>query len=120
PHRLKALALEHLEDLLPMRPVARLHRDVELGDLCRHIEEEPPMLDPEDVGAELAEPVGDLPEHAGLVGDGQPEGYDAALALELAHHDGGENARIDVATAQHQSALAARPFFPLAQHCSHP
>src|ERR1700747_1109228 len=113
PHRLEAVIREDLEDVLPMRSVARFHRDVELGALGRHVEEEPVVLHAENVGAELAEPGGDLPEHSRLVGDGQPEGDDAAFALELAHHHGGENARVDIAAAQDQPDLAAAEFFRL-------
>src|SRR5229473_1803284 len=75
PHRLVAFRLQRLENLLPMGLAAGFHR---------HVEKEPAMVDLENVGAELAEPSGDLPEHAGPVGDGQPEGDDAVLSFELA------------------------------------
>ena len=90
-----------------MRGVARLDRDVELGALGRHVEEQAAVVDFQDVRAELAEPRGDHAEHARPVRNGQAERHDAALALELAHHDRGENARIDVAAAQDQPDLAA-------------
>src|SRR5216684_7572856 len=116
PHRLVAFRLQRVENLLPLDLAAGFHRDVELGSLGRHVEKEPAMVDLENVGAELAEPSGDLPEHAGPVGEGQPEGDDAVLSFELAHHDGSENARIDVAAAQDQSHFAPAEFFRLDQH----
>ena len=63
-----------------MRPIARLHRHVELGALGRHVEKQPAMVDFENVGAELAEPRGDLAEHARPVGDGEAERDDADRA----------------------------------------
>ena len=37
-----------------MRAIAGLDRDVELGALGRHVEKQPPVIDLENVGAELA------------------------------------------------------------------
>ena len=54
--------------MLSMRPVARFHRDVELGALGRHVEEEPAVLDSENVGTELAEPGSNLPSTPGWSG----------------------------------------------------
>src|SRR5262245_14474346 len=99
PYRLEALALERLEDLLPVRTIARFHRNVDLGALRRHVEEQPAVLYAENVGAKLAQSGRNVPEHAGLIRDGQPEGDDAIPALEFAHHDRGENTRVDVAAA---------------------
>ena len=48
------------------------------------------------------------PSTPGPVRDGQAERDDAVVALELAHHDRGENARIDIAAAQHQPDALAR------------
>ena len=77
PHRRIALALAARAKISSrMRAVARLDRDVELGALGRHVEEQPAVVDLEDVGAELAEPCRDLAEHARPVGDGQPERHD--------------------------------------------
>src|SRR5262245_11230526 len=81
PGRLVTLRLQGLKYLLPVRLVAGLDRDVELGAFRRHVQEQPPVLDLENVGAELAEPGGDMPEHAGPVGDGQAKRDDAVLAL---------------------------------------
>ena len=78
------------------------------------------MLDLENVGAELAEPGGDLPEHAGPVGDGQAERDDAVLALELAHHHRGQDPRIDVAAAQNEPDLAAAEALRPGQHRAQP
>src|SRR5262245_12509125 len=91
PHRLEALALEHLEHPFRMRAIPRFHGDVELGALSRHVEEESAVLNRKNIDAELSKPGGNLTEHAGLVGDGQPEGDDAVLALEFPHHDRGED-----------------------------
>ena len=90
-----------------MRAVARLDGDVELGALGRHVEKQPAVVDFQDVDAKLPEPGRDLAEHAGPVRDRQAERDDAVLALELAHHDRRENARIDVAAAQDEPDLAA-------------
>jgi hypothetical protein len=103
-----------------MHGVARLDGDVELGPLGRHVEEQPAMLDLEDIGAELAQPSGDLAQHAGPVGNGEAERHDAVLALEFAHHDGGENPRINVAAAENQPHLAAAEFVRLGQHGGKP
>ena len=53
-------------------------------------------------------PRRDHAEHAGPVRNGQAERDDAALALQLAHHDRGENARIDVAAAQNRARPCGR------------
>ena len=60
PHRRKAIGRERRQDLLGMRGVARLDRDVEPRALGRHVEEQPPVIDFEDIGAELAERGRDL------------------------------------------------------------
>ena len=60
-----------------MRGVARFDRDVEPRALGRHVEEQPPVIDFEDVGAKLAEHRRDLAEHARPVRDGQAERDDA-------------------------------------------
>ena len=83
-----------------------------LRALGRHVEEQPAVIDLEDIGAERAEPRRDLPEHAGPVGNGEAERDDAVLALEFAHHDRGEDARIDIAAAQDQADLACRESAP--------
>ena len=60
PHRRKTFSLEHRENFLRMRGVAGLDRDVEPRALGRHVEEQPPVIDLEDVGAEPAERRRDL------------------------------------------------------------
>src|SRR6266508_4638609 len=65
PYRLVALRLQCLENPPSMRPVARFHRDVQLGALRRHVEEQPAMVDLENVGAELPQPRRELSQHAG-------------------------------------------------------
>src|SRR5262249_9329587 len=117
PYRLETIALERLENLLAVRATARFHCDVELGAFRRHVEEQAAVLDCENVGAEPAQPRGDLPEHAGLVGNGQPKGDDAIFALEFAHHDRRQDPRVDVAAAQDQPDLAAAERLRLGQHC---
>src|SRR5262245_14567051 len=74
PHRLIALRLERSQDLLDMGPVAGFDGDVEFGPFGRLVEKQPVVIDLEDVGAELAEPRGDLPKHAGPVRDRETEG----------------------------------------------
>ena len=91
-----------------MGAVAGLDRDIELGALGRHIEKQPAVIDLQDVDAELPEPGRDLPEHAGPVRDRQAERDDALVALELAHHDRSENARIDIAAAQDRGRPCGR------------
>ncbi len=98
-HRLIAVGGERGHDFLGVRGVARLDRHVELGALGRHVEEQPAVIDLQNIGAERAEPGRDRAEHAGPVRNGEAERHDLARALELAHHDGGENARIDIAAA---------------------
>ena len=53
---------------------------------------------------------------ARAVGDGQPERHDPVFAVELAHHDRGENARIDVAAAEHEPDASAGEARRLGQH----
>src|SRR6185369_15275871 len=99
--------LKCLENLVGVGVIARLDGDVEFRTLGGYVEEKPPVLDPKNVRAELAEQRGNRPEHAGAIGDGQTERHDTLAALELAHHDRGEDTRIDIATAQDQADLAA-------------
>src|SRR4051812_48121556 len=70
PHRRKPLRLEHGEDFRRMRRVANLDGDVEPRALGRHVEEQSPVIDLEDIGAEPAEGRRDLAEQAWTVGDG--------------------------------------------------
>src|SRR5262249_16567580 len=72
-HRRIARSRERLKNLFGMRGVARLDGDVELGALGRNVEEQPMMIDGENIGAERAEHSGDLPENAGPIGDRQPK-----------------------------------------------
>ncbi len=58
--RLIAVVGERAKNRVGVGAVARLHRDVELGALGRHVEKQPMMLDAENIGAELAEPARDL------------------------------------------------------------
>src|SRR5271156_5981760 len=57
-HRGKAVVPEHAKNLLGMAAVACLHGHVELGALGRHVEEQPVMIDTENIGAAFAEPAG--------------------------------------------------------------
>src|SRR6516165_11726152 len=99
---MKPFGLQRLEDLLPVRLVARLHRHVQLGALGGHVQKKPAMIDSKNVGAKLAEPGGNVAKHAGTVRDGQAQGDDAVFPLQLADHDRSENAWVDVATTQDQ------------------
>ena len=74
------------------------------------------MIDVKNIGAELAEPRRDLPKTPGPVRNGEAERDDALVTFEFAHHDGGEDARIDVAAAQDQADLAAAKPGRLGQH----
>src|SRR5262249_32462116 len=120
PDRLETFALEGLEDLLAMRAIACLYGDVELRTLRRHVEEQAAVFDSENISAELSQPGGNVAEHARLVGYRQAEGDDAILALEFAHHDRGEDARVDIAATQDEPDLPAAEFFRLDQHGSKP
>jgi hypothetical protein len=103
-----------------VRAAARLHRDVELGAFGGHVEKQPPMIDLENVGAEIAQQGCDVPKHARAIRDRQPERGDASLAFELAHHDGRQQPRIDVPAAQDQPDIAATEALGLEQHRGEP
>ena len=64
------------------------------------------------LAASSPEPGGDLAQHARPVRNGEAERDDAVLALELAHHDRGQNARIDIAAAQDQARPCGRGSAP--------
>src|SRR5580704_7044835 len=98
-----AVGLERGEDRVGMGAVAGLDRHVEARPLGRYVEEQPLVIDREDVRPQRTKARGDDAEHAGPVGNGEAERDDAVLALEPAHHDRGEDARIDVAAAQHEA-----------------
>ena len=61
------------------------------------------MRDFEDIGAEFPEPARHLPEQARPVVRSDAERGDAIVPFELAHHDGGEEPRIDIAAAQDEA-----------------
>src|SRR5262245_18640686 len=63
--RLIALPLERRQDLLDVRPVARLDGHIESRPLGRDVEEQAVVIDLQNVDTELAEPCRDMPEHAG-------------------------------------------------------
>src|SRR5262249_40583445 len=111
--RLVAPMLEGRQDGVGMAAVVRLHRNVEARALGRDVEKQPLVIDLENVGAELAKPRRDVAEHAGAIRNGETERHDAIVALELAHHDGGEDARIDIAAAQDETDPAAAETFRL-------
>src|ERR1700730_9341343 len=62
-----ALRLERREKFLRVREVGALDRMVELRALGGDVEQQTFVLPLEDVGAELAQPAGDVAEHARLV-----------------------------------------------------
>src|ERR1700694_1159525 len=99
-----------------MHAVACLYRDIETGAFGRHVEKKPLVIHLENICAELAQAGRDLTKHARLVGNGEPEGNDMVLAFELAHHDGGENARVDIAAAQNETDALAPESLWLGQH----
>src|SRR3974390_282044 len=115
-HGLQSVGVHRGDNLLRVRAVARLDGDVELGPFRRHVQKQPAVSNFQNVGAEFAETARDLTEHARPVGNGQPEANDAAVALELAHHDRGENARGDIATAQNEADLLTAETAGLRQH----
>src|SRR5476649_1866629 len=56
PHRRIAVGGERRQDLRGMGGVARLDRDVELGALGRHVEEQAAVIDLQDISSKHAEP----------------------------------------------------------------
>src|SRR4029079_11550531 len=76
------------------------------GALCRHVQEHAPVRNFENVCPEMPEKGGNAAEHARPVIDLNAQVDDAVLALELAIDYRGENARIDIAAAQHQADFA--------------
>ena len=71
-------------------------------------------------GAELAEARRDHAEHARPVRNREAERHDAVLALQLAHHDRGQDARVDIAAAQDQPDLAAGEALRVREQCREP
>jgi hypothetical protein len=61
------------------------------------------VIDFENVGTEASQRRRNLAEQPRTVGDGQAERDDAVVAFEFAHHDRGQDARIDVAAAQDEA-----------------
>ena len=74
------------------------------------------MIDAKNIGAELAEPRGDLSQNPRAIRNGEAKRNDPLGAFQFADHDRGEDARINVATAQDQADLAAAKPGPLGQH----
>ena len=54
-HRLITVGGKRAENFFRVGAVARLHGDVELGSLGRHVEKQAVMIDAQNVGAEFAE-----------------------------------------------------------------
>ena len=107
-------------DLGGMVGAVGLHGDVDAGALRRHVEHGAVVIDVEDVAAGLGDGAGDLGEHAGAVADDHADGDDLLLAGELAHHDRGGKARIDVAAGQDQPDTAAAEACPVGKHGRQP
>src|SRR5436309_388123 len=105
--RLEAFRLERGQNFLDMGAVSGLDRDVDLGALGRHIEEQPVVIDLQNIGAERSEPGRDLAQHARTIGYRQPERDHPLISLELTHHDRGEDARIDIAATENETDIAA-------------
>src|SRR6266545_1581573 len=118
--RLEAFRLESGQDFLYMGAVSGLDRDIDLGALGRHIEEQPVVIDLEDVGAELTEPGRDLAQDARTIGYRQAERDHPLVPLELTHHDRGEDTRIDIAATENEPYVAAAEALGLRQHGGKP
>src|SRR3984885_4123065 len=58
-YRLITVGGKRAKNLLRVSAVARLHGDIELRALGGNVEEQPVMIDAENIGAEFAEPAGD-------------------------------------------------------------
>ena len=57
-HGLVAVGGERAKNVLGVKGVARLHGDIELGALGRHVEKQAMVIDRQDIGAKLfAEPA---------------------------------------------------------------
>jgi hypothetical protein len=70
-----------------MGGVARFNRHIKLGPLGRHVEEQPAMVDFQDVGAKRSDARRYGAEHTGAIRDCQAEGNDLVSALKLTNHD---------------------------------
>src|SRR6185295_8327150 len=55
-------------------------------------------------------------QNTGAIRDSQTERHDAVVALELAHHDRGDYARVDVASAKNEPDLFPLEAFGLREH----
>ena len=90
-----------------MRAVARLDHDLEQGALGRQVGEHPLVVDLDDVGAGLAQQVGDLGQRARPIHQIDGELGQPPLAGQLARQHAGQQPRVDVAAAQHEADAAA-------------
>ena len=74
------------------------------------------MIDAKNIGAKPSEPRGDLSQNPRAIRNSESERHDAFGPFQLTDHDGGEDARIDVAAAQDQADLAVPKPARLSQH----
>src|SRR5215212_927832 len=68
-----AFPRQSARDVVGMRGVARLDRNIEFGALGRHVEEQPAVIDLQDIGTELTQPRCDDAEDARPVRNGEAE-----------------------------------------------
>src|SRR5581483_5289399 len=94
---LEARRPEARHRLLEVVAVARLDDELEQRALGRQVGEDALVVDLDDVGAGLAQEVGDPGELARPVGEVDGELGEPALAGELAREHAGEQPRVDVA-----------------------
>ena len=76
------------------------------------------MLHFHDVAAGAADQAGDAGELARQVADHQPQPHDPAVAHQTAQQHGSEQARVDIAAAQHEADLAAGKVLRIGQQRS--
>src|SRR5262249_45521388 len=99
-----------------MSRVARFNSHIKLCALGGHIEEKPAMINLENISSEPANARRYDAEHAGVIRDGKTERNDPILTLKLAHHDGSEHARIDIAATQDKADFHSLEPCRLRQH----
>src|SRR6516165_1807124 len=99
-HRLVAVRGKPPEDLLGVSGISGLHRNIELGTLGRHVEEQPVVIDRQDIGGKLTEPARDLTQNPRPIRNRKTKRHDPGLALEFPYHDRGQNAGIDIAATE--------------------
>jgi len=112
---LEAFGLEFGDGLQGMRLVLGLDHEIESGASRGHVEQRAAVEDLQNIRPRSAKNGGDPAEHAGLIGDGEPERNNFSVTLEPAHDNGGEHPWIDIAAAEVEAELAAAKLLWLRQ-----